>query len=170
MQSSVAIRPAGPADLDQIAAIYNHEVLTGISTFDVEPQPVDQWQAQLASERPGDQLLVAVVADSAMVLGYAYSSPYRTRPAYRRTRETSIYLAESARGRGIGRVLYADLLDRLRADSMHTALALVAEPNPASRRMHLSLGFEQVGTLREVGHKFGEYIDITWYQKLLADE
>ena len=168
MPADFCIRPAETRDLEQIAAIYNHEAITGIATFDIDPQPVDHWQALLNSTHPGDHLLVAVESAD-QVLGYAGSSPYRTRPAYHRTRETSVYLHREARGRGVGSALYVELLDLLCAASMHTALALIAQPNPASERLHESLGFEKVGTVREVGHKFDRYIDIVWYQKLLTD-
>ncbi len=168
MPADFFIRPAESHDLEQIAGIYNHEAITGIATFDIDPQPVDHWQTLLDSTHPGDHLLVAVESAD-QVLGYAGSSPYRTRPAYHRTRETSVYLHQAARGRGVGTALYVELLDRLCAASMHTALALIAQPNSASERLHESLGFEKVGTLREVGHKFDRYIDIVWYQKLLTD-
>jgi phosphinothricin acetyltransferase len=101
------------------------------------------------------------------VLGFAYSSAFRPRPAYARTRETSIYLAPDAVGRGVGRRLYAHLLGQLREDGVHCAVAVVAQPNPASTALHEALGFELVGTLREVGRKFDRWVDTRWYQLLL---
>lgn len=93
------------------------------------------------------------------------SSAYRPRPAYRPTREVSVYLAEAARGRGLGRALYDELLARLAADGVHTALALVATPNPASEALHRACGFRHIGTMTEVGYKFGRWIDTAWYEK-----
>lgn len=151
------IRPATAADLPMIQAIYDHQVQTATSTFHTEPPPIDYWEGRLSSTEVGDHLLVAEVEGE--VLGYAYSSAYRPRPAYARTRETSVYLAAGAGGRGLGRALYDDLLDRLRDDGVHAVLAVVALPNPASEALHRACGFERVGVLPEVGFKLGRWID-----------
>jgi L-amino acid N-acyltransferase YncA len=159
------IRDATAADLTDAAAIYDEQVRHGISTFDLEPPGLDYWQHRLASTEPGDHFLVAE-ADGEVV-GFAYSSSYRPRPGYRLTRETSVYLAEAARGQGLGRSLYDALVPLLRADGMHVALALVALPNPPSVALHEACGFEHLGTMREVGWKFGRWLDTAWYQLLL---
>jgi len=159
---SVIVRDADPADLPRIAAIYDEQVRTAISTFDLEPRPLAYWEERLASTRPGDHLLVAC-SPSGEVLGYAYSSTYRPRPGYDRTREVSVYLAEEARGQGLGRRLYDVLLDRLRADGIHQVLAVVALPNDASEALHRACGFTRVGVLPEVGWKFGRWIDTAFW-------
>jgi L-amino acid N-acyltransferase YncA len=161
MMGPVPVRDADPADLDRIAAIYDEQVRTAVSTFDLEPPPLDQWSAKVASTRPGDHFLVA--EDEGRVLGFAYSSTYRPRPAYDRTREVSVYLDEAARGRGLGRQLYAELLTRLRADGVHTALAVIAQPNEASEALHRGFGFERVGVLPEVGWKFDRWVDTAFW-------
>ncbi len=154
-------RAATAADLPAIKAIYDHQVETAVSTFDMEPPPLTHWAARLASREVGDHLLVVTAGDGSPgeVLGYACSSTYRARPAYARTRETSVYLAAGTEGRGLGRALYDDLLTRLRADGVHTVLAVIALPNPASEALHRACGFAQVGLLPEVGHKHGRWID-----------
>ena len=159
---TVLVRDADPADLPRIAAIYDEQVRTAISTFDLEPRPMAYWEARLTSTEAGDHLLVADAASA--VVGYAYSSSYRPRPAYDRTREVSVYLAADARGQGVGRALYAELLDRLRTGGVHTALAVIALPNEASVRLHESFGFVHRGTIREVGWKFGRWIDTGFWQ------
>lgn len=166
MGSPVTIRPAVEDDLREIATIYNHEVAHSIATFDLEAPTLEYWHEKLAGNHPGDHLLVAVDTDEDVV-GYAYSWSYRPRPAYELTRETSIYLDPSVRGQGIGRLLYPALLDTMAASGVHTAVALVALPNPGSVRLHQTVGFEHVGTMREVGFKFDQWIDVEWYQKLL---
>ena len=160
------MRPAESADLPRIAAIYDEQVRTAVSTFDLEPRPPSYWEARLASTEPGDHLLVASLPDLP-VAGYAYSSSYRPRPAYRRTREVSVYLDASARGRGLGRALYDDLLDRLVADGVHQVLAVIALPNPASEALHRACGFTQVGVLPEVGWKFDRWIDTAIWARTL---
>lgn len=162
---TAAIRPATSADLSGAGAIYDEQVRTGISTFDLEPPPASYWRHHLESTEPGDHFLVAVDGDE--VMGFAYASAYRPRPGYRLTRETSVYLAAGARGRGLGRRLYDDLLARVAADGIHVVLALVALPNPASVALHEACGFEHLGTMREVGRKFDQWLDTAWYQRVL---
>lgn len=165
------IRAATPADLAGVAAIYADAVRTSVATFDLEPPPLAYWEARLASAEPGDHLLVAVGPTGAAedaVLGYAYSSAYRARPAYHRTREVSVYLADGARGHGLGRRLYDELLTRMAGDAVHTVVALVALPNPASEALHRACGFRHVGTMTEVGDKFGRWVDTAWYERRLG--
>jgi L-amino acid N-acyltransferase YncA len=159
------IRPATAADLAGAAAIYDEQVRNGISTFDLESPPVAYWEHHLDSTEPGDDFLVA--DRDGEVVGFAYSSSYRPRPGYRLTRETSVYLAEQARGEGLGRRLYDDLLARVAADGIHVALALIALPNPPSIALHEACGFDHLGTMREVGRKFDRWLDTAWYQRIL---
>ena len=159
------IRPAVPDDLDAVAAIYAREAREGTATFDVEPRSREQWLQRLDATEPGDHFLVAVIDGE--VVGYATSGPYRPKPAYRHTRETTIYVAPSAQGRRVGRGLYDELLARCRADGVHLVVAAVALPNPGSLALHRACGFEEVGTMREVGRKLGRWIDVRWLQRLL---
>ncbi|MCW2791862.1 MAG: pat [Nocardioides sp.] len=151
------IRPAAEQDLPAIKAIYDAEVLGGISTFTTTPPELDYWETRLSSSAPGYHVLVA--EGDGEVLGYAYSTSYRPREAYARTRETSVYLAPGARGRGVGRALYDALLAAMRQDGVHLVVAVIALPNDASVALHRASGFESVGVLHEVGHKFGRWID-----------
>ena len=160
-------RSAQEKDLAVIADIYSHAVETSTATFDLEAPDLGYWRARLDGQHPGDHLLVAVDEDDRAV-GNAYSWSYRPRPAYELTRETSIYLAESTRGSGVGRMLYSALLETMAVSGVHTAVALVALPNPASERLHEAVGFERVGLLREVGRKFDQWIDVAWYQRMLV--
>jgi L-amino acid N-acyltransferase YncA len=159
------VRRATSGDVRSIAAIYDEQVRTGLSTFDLEPPPTSYWAHLVESTTPGDHFLVAEAEGD--VVGFAYAGTYRPRPGYRLTRETSVYLAEPARGRGLGRRLYDDLLPRLASDGMHVALALIALPNPVSVALHEACGFTHLGTMREVGRKFDRWIDTAWYQLTL---
>ena len=114
----------------------------------------------------GDHFLVA--DDGGTVIGYATSSPFRPKPAYAHTRETTVYVAPGQQGRGTGRALYDDLLARLAADGIHLVVAAVALPNPGSLALHRACGFEEVGVMREVGRKHGRWIDVAWLQKVLG--
>jgi L-amino acid N-acyltransferase YncA len=159
------IRPATESDVAGIAAIYDEQVRTGLSTFDLDPPPASYWSRHLAADEPGHHFLVA--ADGDTVAGFAYAGSYRPRPGYRFTRETSVYLDPAFRERGLGRRLYDDLLPRLASDGMHVALALIALPNPASVALHDACGFAHLGTMLGVGRKFGRWIDTAWYQLTL---
>lgn len=157
------VRTATVADLPAMAEIYGAAALDSLATFDVDPQPPDHFAARVASRRLGDHTVVAEVASQ--VVGMAYAVPYRPRPAYDLTRETSIYLAADARGVGAGRLLYGELLRRVDGDGIHVCLAVIAQPNPASEALHRAVGFEPVGTLREVGRKFDAWADTALWQR-----
>lgn len=161
-----AIRPATEADLPAIAAIYAEEVSHGISTFATEPPPHAYWVGRLTSSETGDHLLVADRAGA--VVGYAFSGSYRPRAAYSRTRESSVYLAAEARGTGVGRALYDELLRLMRADGVHLVVAVVALPNPGSQGLHRACGFTPAGLLHEVGRKFDRWIDTELWQLRLT--
>jgi L-amino acid N-acyltransferase YncA len=158
----VVIRDATEADLPAVAEIYAYESLHTYSTFETQERPLQAWHHKLRGHYP---FLVAVEAGA--VLGYAYASEFRDRPAYHRTVETSVYVHRDARGRRLGSLLYDGLLDRLSGQAFHTALALIALPNDASVRLHERTGFEHVGTMREVGDKQDRMIDVGVYQLML---
>lgn len=159
----MSVRPATTADLPAVKGIYDEHVLGSLATFETVPPPLSYWVARLESPDRGDHFLVAVDGDR--VVGYAYSSAYRPRPAYAHTRETSVYLSADAAGRGLGRALYDELLARLTASGVHTAVAVVALPNPASQALHRACGFTPVGVLRDVGRKFDRWIDTELWQR-----
>lgn len=159
----VTVRAGRPEDASALRAIYAHAVRASIATFDLEEPGEAHFAQVLAHPNPTLPLLVASAGDR--VVGYAYASVYRVRPAYAATRETSIYLDPAWIGRGIGRTTYAALLRHLDDVGCHTELAVIALPNPASIALHTSLGFTHVGTMREVGRKFDRWIDTAWYQR-----
>ena len=154
--------------LEQIAAIYAEVVRTSPATFDIEPPDMDHWRATLAAAGPtaGHFLLVALDRDH--VVGYAKSGRHKERAAYNSTCETSAYVADEARGRGIGTALYARLFELLDASPLRLAVAGITQPNEASTALHLAFGFELVGTFEGVGVKFGKPWSVTWYQRPLA--
>jgi len=157
------VRDVTPADIPAAAAIYDQCVRETVATFDTDQRGTAYLGSALAGLGPLDHFLVA--DDGGVVLGYALSSSYRPRPGYAGTRETSVYVTTAARGRGVGSRLYGDLIGRLDAAGAHTLVAVVARPNDASEALHRSLGFELVGVLREVGHKFGTWVDTALYQR-----
>jgi phosphinothricin acetyltransferase len=161
------VRAAQPADLPALTDIYNHYVDTSGVTFDTTPFTVEarqEWFSHYATTGP-HRLLVAVDGDD--VLGYATSSPFRPKPGYASSVETSVYLRHDATGRGLGTLLYGALLEALADQDLHRAYAGVALPNDASVALHERLGFREVGTYVEVGRKLGRYWDVRWFERPL---
>ena len=157
------IRRAVPADLTVVAGIYEREAVEGHATFDHEGRSMEMWTEKIAV--PGDHVLVA--EHEGTVVGYASSASYRPKPGYRHTRETGVYVAPGHQRLGTGRALYDALLGLLADDGVHLVVAAVALPNPGSLALHRGCGFEEVGTMREVGRKFDRWIDVTWLQRVL---
>lgn len=158
------VRDALARDLPTVAEIYGHEAVNGHATFDDEPRPMSAWEERLRSET--DHLLVA--EHDGTVIGWTTSSTFRPKPAYRHTRESAVYVAPGHQGLGTGRALYDALLALLAGEGVHLVVAAVALPNPASLALHRACGFEEVGTMREVGRKFDRWIDLVWLQRRLG--
>jgi phosphinothricin acetyltransferase len=161
------VRPGEERDLVALTAIYNHYVTSSHVTFDDVPFSVDErriWLSHYASTGP-HRLLVA--EENGEILGYATSSPFRPKPGYRTSVETTVYVASEAGGRGVGNALYTGLFAELAAESLHRAYAGLAVPNQPSRALHLRFGFTPIGVFREVGTKFGRYVDVEWFERAL---
>ena len=159
------LRPATPADAAATAAIYNHEVTTSTVTFDLVTRTVEE-QAEWLSARAG-ALEVVVAEVDGEIAGFASLSPYRDRPAYRTTVEDSIYVHADHRGSGVGRALLDEIVDVARRRGFHSVIARIVGGHTASIRLHAAVGFEHVGVEREVGRKFGTWLDVVVMQLLL---
>lgn len=159
------IAPATTGDLEAIARIYNHYVLTSAHTFDLEPRSADGWEEWFSAFERGGRHRLFVAREDGDTLGFTLSEPYRPRPAYDPCVTTSVYVSPDRTGRGIGAQLYRELLSALEDEDVHRALAAIAMPNAASVRLHTSLGFRQVGYFSEQGRKFGRYWDVAWFER-----
>lgn len=162
------LRAATAADLPAITAIYAHHVLHGLASFETEPPPLAEMTQRFgAITAGGHPYLVAV--EEGTVLGYAYASHYRTRPAYRFTVEDSIYVAPEAVGRGIGRALLARLIVECEQRGHRQMLAVIGDSaNAASIALHRACGFTQKAVLDAVGFKFGRWVDSVIMQRALG--
>lgn len=162
------IRPSTDADVPAMSSIYAQAVLTGRASFEIEAPD----ETEIARRR-GDVFakgLPWLAAEAGgMLLGYAYASPFRPRLAYRYTLEDSIYVHEAARGRGVGRLLLAELLARCEAWGARQMIAAIGDSNNrASIAVHAAAGFEPVGTYRNVGRKFDQWLDVVLMQRALG--
>ena len=161
---SPGIRPFAPGDEAAIADIYNHYILETTVTFEEAALPPEAMLERVrACTEQGHPWLVWQ-DDTGQVQGYAYAGRFHHRAAYRHTMEMTVYLRHGRQGQGMGRALYSAVLDHLRHTGCHVAMGVVALPNEPSAALHRSLGFQQVAHLHEVGHKFGRWIDVGFWE------
>jgi len=153
------IRPAAPGDLDAVAAIFSHYVTGSVVTFEVTPPTVDEWR-RTHSDLVARGLPFLVCEHAGQVAGYAYAAPWRAKPAYRHTVESTIYLAPDRTGRGLGRRLLRALQHRCALAGVEQMIAVIADTgDPASIGLHRACGFTDAGRLCNVGRKNGRVID-----------
>jgi phosphinothricin acetyltransferase len=164
---AIITRPAILADLPRLTEIYNHYVIHTPITFDLEPYTLERrgaWFEQFANTGR-HRLLVA--EEGGLVIGYAGTTRFRVKPAYDTTVETTIYCAQEAMGKGVGRTLYAALFEALAGENVNRIVAGYTLPNPASAKLHEHFRFRPVGIFSEVGFKFGRYWDVQWTERPL---
>ncbi len=166
---TMLVRHADPArDAAACAAIYAPFVESSATSFEEVAPDAAEFARRI--ERLAGSHAFLVVEDERGVSGFAYGSPHRERAAYRWTAEVSIYLGGRARGRGVGRAVYGELLGLLEAQGVCLALAGIALPNPSSVALHKACGFEPVGVYRGVGFKAGTWHDVGWWQRRLRPD
>ena len=164
--SPAIVRGAAAADAAGIAAIYNHYVTNTIVTFDEEPLPAEEFARRIEATL-GEGMPWLVAERDGVVVGYSYATKWKARRGYRFSAEVTVYLAPDAGGQGIGSLLYTPLLDELKRMGMHTALGGIALPNDSSIALHEKLGFEKVAHFKQTGIKFGQWIDVGYWEKIL---
>ena len=165
MNASVMIRKANRSDLQAITEIYNEAILTSTATFDTEPKNSLERLKWFESHDARHPILVGEL--DGRVVGWSCLSMWSDRHAYDHTAETSFYVKSEYRGQGIGRRLKEATIEEARALGFHTLIARVTEGNPESLHLNESFGFVRVGTLKEVGRKFGRLLDVHILQKIL---
>jgi len=166
MKGRAVIRAAVAADAERIAAIYNYYVENSVITFEEQVVSRDEMAGRIADVQGQGLPWLAAELDGSVV-GYSYATKWKSRSAYRHSVESTIYLEHGLEGRGIGKALYSALLPLLRTLGMHAVIGGAALPNPASVSLHESLGFERVGTFREVGFKHGRWVDVAYWERVL---
>jgi phosphinothricin acetyltransferase len=159
------IRVAVPADLAAINAIYNHYVLHSTATYQTEPETLADRERWFAAHGPAHPVTVAEV--DGQVVGWGSLSRFHPRAAFDRTVEDSIYIHHQHHGHGLGRALLADLVTRARAGSHRVIVAAISADQEPSLRLHARAGFVETGRLREVGFKFGRWLDVAYLQLVL---
>lgn len=169
-QRRMKIRSVSTDDAGAIAAIYNHYILHTDISFEIMPLTADEMRSRIAAicGGGGDEAPYFVCETDGTVAGYCYAHPWKERHAYYRSMETTVYVAPSHHRKGIGTALMLRLIDCLRRDDdIHALIACITGGNEASCRLHERLGFRKVSHFKEVGYKFGKFIDVTDYELLL---
>jgi L-amino acid N-acyltransferase YncA len=166
--TAVSLRTAVPHDAEGIAAIYNYEVEHETSTFDLVTRTLDEQRTWIMARSGAFSVIVAEDLDLGIV-GFAALSTYRDRAGYRTTVEDSVYVRHDQHRRGIGRALLTQLVDVARDSGFHTVVARIESRSHASIALHESLGFVHVGVEREIGRKFGRWLDSVIMQKMLSN-
>ncbi len=156
-----AIRVARADDAGEICEIYAPNVTGAFISFEAEPPTVEEMRSRIAKTLATHPWLVH--DEGGRILGYAYASKHRERAAYQWSADVSCYVRKEARGRGIGKALYTELLRMLEAQGFRSAYAGIALPNDASVRLHESVGFTPIGVYRGVGFKQGAWRDVGWW-------
>ena len=159
------IRLANESDLPAINAIYNHFVLHSTCTYQEVPSTAEERAAWFAAHGPAHPVTVA--ERDGEVLGWGSLSRFHPRSAYGRTVENSVYVRHDCQRRGIGAALLGDLIERAKAAGHHTILSLVDSGQPGSAALHEKFGFVEVARLREVGFKFGRWLDVVYLQRMV---
>jgi phosphinothricin acetyltransferase len=163
------IRDAAPIDAGEICEIFNYYVANSHATFETEPvESAEMARRVRETQAEGHPFLVA--EDAGKIMGYAYGHRFRAREAYRRSVEVSIYIRFGCEGKGIGKLLYARLIASLKDAGYHAVIAGISLPNEASVRLHEGFGFTKVAHFREVGRKFGRWIDVGYWELIVGDE
>jgi L-amino acid N-acyltransferase YncA len=162
----VTIRRAAVSDAAAIAAIYNEAIATTTATFDTDPKTPEERIRWLKSHDERHPILVADAGGA--VVGWASLTAWSDRTAYDNTAETSFYVQSACRGRGIGRKLQEALLEQAERNKFHTLIARISDGSSESLHLHEATGFIRIGTMKEVGRKFGKLIDVHILQKMLG--
>ena len=163
---TITIRPAREADLPEILEIYNDVILHTTAVYTYKPHTPAMRKAWYDDKvKAGYPVFVA--EEDGRVIGLSSYGPFRAWPAYKYTVENSVYVAESSRGKGVARLLMQPLIDAARNQGYHAIIAGIDSSNEPSIRLHRSFGFEEVAHFREVGYKFGRWLDLTFLELLL---
>jgi L-amino acid N-acyltransferase YncA len=165
----LSIRPAHPADIATITAIYAAAVRCGTASFELDPPDATEMRRRYEALRAGRYPFLVAELDGAIV-GYAYAGPYRARPAYRFVVESSVYIAPQSQRRGFGRALLERLIIEGQGNGFRQMIAVIGDSaNMASIELHRAAGFRMVGTLENVGFKFDRWLDTVLMQRELGD-
>lgn len=167
MADAIDVRRARERDLAQIAELYNYYVINTPITFDLQPVQPDERKLWFDQFSDSGRYQLFVAEEQGRVVGYADTHAFRAKAAYDRSVETTVYVAQDQRGRGIGTRLYETLFAAIAGQDLRLAIAGITLPNEGSEAIHKRFGFTLSGVMHEVGYKLDRYWDVAWYEKRL---
>ena len=165
MTDFIACTPEHHADA--ILAILNEAIVTSTALYDYQPRTAASMAAWFAAKAAGRYPVIGAVDEAGTLLGFASYGPFRAFPAYKYTVEHSIYVHREHRGRGLGRALLERLIEAARGQDVHVLVGVIDMANTGSIALHEQLGFRHAGTLQQAGFKFGRWLDVGFYQRIL---
>ena len=166
----MTIRPATRGDLPGILEIYNEAVLNTTATYDYEPRTLEHRIAWFEDHQKHNYPIFVAENSEGRIVGWSALNRYHDRMGYRFTTENSVYVAADQRGKGIGKLLLAPLIEAARARGVRAILAVIDATNEASIRLHARFGFERVGYFKQVGFKFDRWLDVVYMERLLPSD
>lgn len=153
---------------DPILAILNAAILHTTAVYDYKPRPASSMAAWFGDKAVKGFPVLGIEGEDGSLLGFATYGTFRAWPAYKYTVESSVYVRSDARGRGVGDALLARLIDEAERRGVHTLIGGIDAQNAISIRLHQKHGFAHAGTIRQAGYKFGRWLDLTFYQRILT--
>ena len=161
------VRPATHADLPAILEIYNDAVLHTTASYDYEPRTLEHRVAWFEEHQKNNYAVFVAEDPAGRVVGWSALNPYHARIGYQFTTENSVYVAADQRGKGFGKLLLAPLIEAARGRGLHAIIAAIDAENGVSVRLHASFGFQKIGHFKQVGFKFGRWLDVVYMELLV---
>lgn len=158
----------GPEHLEAIRAIFNDAIAHTTALYEDEPRSIEFMEAWLKTKQQGKFPILGAVDQEGTLMGFATYGPFRPHPGYRFTLEHSVYIDSRFRGRGLGKLFLERLVETAQAQGYRTLIGVIDAENTASIRLHEQLGFSLCATLHQVGFKFGRWLDVVMYQRVLS--
>ena len=163
ISNTMEIRTAVTEDANQVLEIYTPVVQNTAISFELNVPSIHEISKRIDTYTKSHEWIVAEI--SGTVWGYAYATPHRSREAYKHSVETSVYIRDESREKGIGKKLYRELFSKLKDKGFHCAFAGIALPNAASEALHQSVGFKPIGIFEEIGFKHNTWHNVSWWQR-----
>lgn len=167
MNAAMRIITCGPEHLESIRAIFNEAIVSSTALYDYEPRSAETLREWFAAKQARGFPVIGVEDEAGVLMGFGSYGPFRAFPAYKYTVEHSVYVDTRFRGLGLGRLLLEQVIQSAQARGFHTLVGVIDAENAGSIALHERLGFERSGGIRHAGFKFGRWLDLVFYQKLL---
>lgn len=161
------IEPCTKAQLPEILEIYNHAIIHTTALYDYKTRNMDMMDAWYADKQTHNHPIIGAFDNDGTLLGFATYGMYRVRPAYKYTVEHSVYVRHDKRGKGTGKILLQEIIRKAKEQNYHVMVGVIDAENTTSRHLHEAEGFELNGIWKEVGYKFGKWLDAAYYQLIL---